>query len=53
VPELVEKAITLKVRLHSLVIGENAKYFDYPTYITMDQYISSLVAFKGTKELIY
>ena len=50
--KLYNDAITLKVRLHSLVIGENAKYFDYPNYITMDQYISSLVAFNGTKAQI-
>ncbi len=40
------EATTLKVRLHSLVIGENAQYFDYPNYITVENYISSLVATK-------
>lgn len=50
--KLYNDAITLKVRLHSLVIGENAKYFDYPNFITVDQYINSLVAFNGTKAQI-
>lgn len=38
------EAITLKVRLHSLVIGENARYFNYPNYITVENYIASLVS---------
>lgn len=38
------EAITLKVRLHSLLIGENAKYFAYPNYITVENYIASLVS---------
>ena len=50
--ELYNEAITLKVRLHSLVIGENAKFFDYPNYINVDQYITSLVAYRGTKAQI-
>lgn len=37
------EAITLKVRLHSLTIGENSKYFRYDKYITMENYIASLV----------
>ncbi len=41
-------AITLKVRLHSLIIGENAKYFKYDRYITRPQYIASLIA-NGSK----
>lgn len=42
--KLYNEAITLKVRLHALAIGENAKYFSYPNYCTVEQYISSLVA---------
>ena len=38
------EAITLKVRLHSLAISNNANYFSYPSYITLESYISSLVA---------
>lgn len=37
------EAIALKVRLHSIVIGENAKYFHFPQYITLENYIASLV----------
>lgn len=45
-------AITLKVRLHALVIGENAKFFDYPNYITEENYIASLVGKNGRKAQI-
>lgn len=45
-------AITLKVRLHALVIGENAKFFDYPTYITEENYIATLVGKNGRKAQI-
>ena len=38
------EAITLKVRLHALAIGQQAKYFSYPEYIDVNTYISSLVA---------
>lgn len=38
------EAITLKVRLHSIAISSNANYFSYPSYITLESYISSLVA---------
>ena len=43
-------AITLKVRLHSLAIGENAEYFRYPNYITLEQYIASLISTEGNKK---
>ena len=45
-------AITLKVRLHALVIGENAKYFNYPNFITEENYIASLVNKNGRKAQI-
>ena len=38
------EAITLKVRLHSIAISQNAIYFSYPSYISLENYISSLVA---------
>ena len=44
------EAIALKVRLHSLVIGENAKYFHYPEYITLENYIASLVTYAPGKK---
>ncbi len=39
-------AIYIKVRLHSLVISTEARFFYYPTYITMDNYIASLLSNK-------
>lgn len=36
-------AITLKVKLHDLVIGPNAKFFDYKEFVRLDQYLSSLI----------
>jgi hypothetical protein len=46
------EAITLKVRLHSLAISSNAIYFSYPNYITLENYIASLVACPGSKAQI-
>ncbi len=42
-------AIELKVRLHSLTISENSRYLRYPTFITMENYIATLVAKNGKK----
>ena len=36
-------AITLKVKLHDLVIGSNAKFFDYKDFVRIDQYLGSLI----------
>lgn len=33
----------VSVRLHTLANGVNAKYFDFPSYVTMDQYIEYLL----------
>ena len=46
------EAITLKVRLHSLAISENAVFFNYPNYITFEQYIASLVSKNNRKAQI-
>ena len=43
------EAITLKVRLHSIRIGEYAKYFEYNSFINMENYIASLVSTNGKK----
>ena len=45
-------AITLKVRLHSLTISENSRYLRYPDYITMEDYIATLVSLNGRKAQI-
>ncbi len=42
-------AITIKVRLHSLIVGPYAKFFDYPNYIPLESYLSSLVIDNGVK----
>lgn len=42
-------AITLKVRLHSLTISENSRYLRYPNFITMENYVASLVSKGGRK----
>ena len=42
-------AITLKVKLHELVIGSNNRFFNYPNFVTLDQYISSLIIQTGRK----
>ena len=41
--KLYDAAISLKVRLHSIAISEYGQYFNYPTFITRDQYIASLL----------
>ena len=42
-------SVTIKVRLHSLVTGENSKYFNYPDFVSLDQFISSLLIVNGKK----
>lgn len=42
-------AVTLKVRLHSLIVGNNAKYFDVKDYVTLEAYLSSLLINNGRK----
>ena len=46
------EAITLKVRLHSLAISENAVFFNYPKYITTNEYIATLVSKNNRKAQI-
>ena len=36
-------SVTLRVRLHALIVGDNAKYFDYPNYVSLETYLSSLL----------
>ena len=42
-------AVTIKVRLHSLIVGPYAKYFDVSEYLTQEQYLSSLLINDGKK----
>lgn len=36
-------ANVISVRLHTLCTGENKEYFNYPNYVTRDEYINSLI----------
>lgn len=45
-------AITLKVRLHSILISEYSRYFIVPEFLTMDQYIASLITKDNRKAQI-
>ena len=47
--ETYSDAITLKVRLHSLTISENSRYLRYPKFITMENYVATLVSKNGKK----
>ena len=42
-------SVTIRVRLHALIVGENAKYFDVPDYVSLEKYLSSLVVSDGKK----
>lgn len=42
-------AVTIKVRLHSLIVGPCAKYFDVPSYISLQSYLSSMLIDGGKK----
>lgn len=50
--ETYSEAVTLKVRLHDLTISENSRYLRYPSFITMENYIASLVSMNGKKAQI-
>lgn len=50
--KIYNSAIALKVRLHSIVVGNYAKFFDCKNYITKENYIGSLVAVSGRKAQI-
>ncbi len=42
-------AVTLRVRLHSLIVGDNAKYFNVDEYVSLETYLSSLLINNGDK----
>ena len=45
-------AITIKVRLHSLAISDNARFFNYPHFVNVEQYLSTLLINNGRKNQI-
>lgn len=42
-------AVTIRVRLHSLIVGDNAKYFDVDEYVNLESYLSSMLINNGNK----
>ena len=42
-------SISVKVKLHSLIISENKKFFEYDNFIGVEEYLSSLVIQNGKK----
>ncbi len=42
-------SVTIRVRLHALIVGENAKYFDVSEYVSLESYLSSLLIENGKK----
>lgn len=42
-------AVTIRVRLHSLIVGDNAKYFNVDNYVSLESYLSSLLINNGDK----
>ncbi len=45
-------SITLKVKLHTLAISENARFFNMPGNVTLDEYLVSLLMDNGGKNQI-
>jgi len=45
-------AIALKVRLHSILIGQYARYFNVPNFMTKEQFIASLISKNNRKAQI-
>ena len=42
-------SVTIRVRLHSLIVGDNAKYFDVKYYMSLETFLSSLLIVDGKK----
>ena len=42
-------AVTIRVRLHSLIVGDNAKYFDVKDYVSLETFLSGLLIDNGKK----
>lgn len=50
--QMQDSAIILKVRLHSIINSRNALFFDINQYITLEQYISSLIVLNHKRSQI-
>ena len=42
-------SVTIRVRLHSLIVGDNCKYFDVKEYVSLEGFLSSLLINGGRK----
>ena len=42
-------AVTIRVRLHALIVGSNAKFFDVKNYVSLEDFLSSLILNNGRK----
>ena len=42
-------AVTLRVRLHALIVGPNAKFFNVENYISLENFLSNLILNNGNK----
>ena len=47
-----DNAVIMQVRLHSLNNSANRKFFDVPNFITLENYISSLIVFNNRRSQI-
>ncbi len=47
-----DNAVIMQVRLHSINNSTNRKFFDIPNYITLENYISSLIVFNNRRSQI-
>ena len=50
--QMQDSAIILKVRLHSIINSRNSLYFDIKHFITLEQYISSLIVLNHRRSQI-
>ena len=42
-------AVTIRVRLHALIVGNNAKFFEVENYIPLEEFLSNLIIDNGKK----
>jgi len=50
--KMYDESMTLKVRLHTLAISEEAEFFNCPNYMDLNGFVASLVAKNGRKSQI-
>lgn len=42
-------AVTLRVRLHSLIVSDESKFFEYSDYVSLETYLASMLLSDGKK----